>query len=163
MNRRQMVVLPGIALAASRGFSQTSQAAATSSVSGTVSHKALSHYTRLKSLSTIPKSAGKQAKYISFLAAHLSLSTGQQAEAADIFAAASTSVAQLKTTIKTTRKSLGESVKNNDSVGIDKTSLTIGKLVQQRHSISAKANAAFYQTLTADQQAKFSQLTSSAW
>jgi Spy/CpxP family protein refolding chaperone len=159
MNRRQMVILPGVALAASRGFSQTQQAPTTSSTSGNISHKALSHYTRLKSLSTIPKSAGKQAKYISFLATHLSLSTGQQAEAADIFATASASVAELKTTMKTVRKSLGESVKSNDSVAMDKTSQTVGKLVQQRHLIGARANAAFYQTLTADQQTKFSQLT----
>ena len=110
-------------------------------------------------MATIPKSAGKQAKYISFLATHLSLSTGQQAEAADIFATASASVAELKTTMKTVRKSLGESVKSNDSVAMDKTSQTVGKLVQQRHLIGARANAAFYQTLTADQQTKFSQLT----
>ena len=161
MNRRQMVILPGIALAASRGFSQSAQTTATSSSSAVVSHKALSHYTRQKSLSTVPKSVSKQAKYISFLTAHLTLSAGQAAEIATIFQTASASIAELKTTMKTARQSLGAAVKNNDADAIDKTTVTIGKLVQQRHLIGAKANAAFYQTLTGDQQAKFSQLTTS--
>jgi Spy/CpxP family protein refolding chaperone len=159
MNRRQMVILPGIALAATRGFSQTSQAAAQSSSAATLSHKAIAHYSRLKSFSSVPKSAGKQAKYIAFLTTHLSLMSNQQAQLASIFAAASASDAEVKTNIKATRRSPGESVRNNDGAGINKTSAAIGTLVAQRHTIGANANAAFFQLLTADQQAKLNQLT----
>jgi Spy/CpxP family protein refolding chaperone len=159
MNRRQMVVLPGIALAASRGFAQTQQAAV-SPASGTLSHKALAHYSRLKSFSKVPKSASKQAKYISFLTTHLSLLANQQSQLTSIFADASASHAELKTSIKSTRRTLGQSVKNNDAAAINKTSAAIGTLVAQRHATGAHAYAAFFQLLTADQQAKLAELTS---
>jgi Spy/CpxP family protein refolding chaperone len=158
VNRRQMVILPGIALAASRGFAQTQDAAPASSSFGTISHKVTAHYSRIKSFSTIPKTAAKQAKYIGSLGKVLSLSPAQQDETASIFAAASSSDATLKKSIKTTRQSLGEAVKNNDSAAISEASVAIGTLLGQRHLIGAKANAAFFQVLTADQQARFNQL-----
>lgn len=160
MNRRQMVVIPGIALAASRGFSQTSQAAPATSGSGSLSRKAMARYSRSKTAYTVPRSAAKQTKYISFLTTLLTLSPGQQAEAATIFSAASSSDAALKKTIKTHRKNLGKSVSNNDIQAINTTSAAIGKVAAQRHSIGAKANAAFLQILTADQQAQFIQFKS---
>jgi Spy/CpxP family protein refolding chaperone len=162
MNRRQMVILPGVAaLAATRGFGQTQQPATATAVrSGATSHKALAHYSRLKSFSSIPKTEAKQAKYISFLSTHLSLMANQQAQVASIFAAASASDAELKQSMKTTRRNLGESVMNNDSAGISRLSAAIGTLVAQRHVNGANANAAFFQLLTADQQAKLGQLRS---
>jgi Spy/CpxP family protein refolding chaperone len=154
-----MVVLPGIAFAASQGFSQTTDAVAASSSKATISHKALAHYSSAKSFFTIPKSAAKQAKYTNFLTNYLSLLPSQKLQTASIFASASASKAELKTSIKAARKTLGESVRKNDVAGISKTSAAIGTLVAQRHSIGANANAAFLQLLTADQQAKLSQLT----
>jgi hypothetical protein len=158
MNRRQMIVLPGIALAAGRGFSQTPDAVPVRST--TISHKALTHYSSFKSLFKIPNSAAKQAKYINFLSTYLLLLPNQQSEAASIFAAASASKVELKTSIKAARQSLGQSVKNNDVAGISKPSAVIGTLVAQRHAIGANANATFFKLLTGDQQAKLSQLTS---
>ena len=155
MNRRQMVILPGVALAASRGFAQTSETAA-----ATVSHKALARYSRLKSFSKVPKSEAKQAKYIRSLTTLLSLTPNQQTEAASIFAKASAAVAELKTTRKTARRTLGESVSNNDNGRIRQTSIAIGTLTAQHHSIGAGANAAFFQLLTPDQQAKLTQFRS---
>jgi hypothetical protein len=152
MNRRQLVILPGIALAATRGFAQTQQSAATPSSSGSLSHKTLARYGRLKSAYKVPHSARKQTKYVDFLASLLSLSPGQQAEAASIFAAASSSEAELKTTARVHRKSLVTSVGANDLAGIDRASLELGKLAAQRHSIGAKANASLFGVLTADQQ-----------
>lgn len=160
MNRRQMVILPGVALAASRGFSQTQQPAATSSGSGSLSRKAIARYSRSKTAYTVPRSAAKQAKYISFLTTLLTLSPGQQTEAAGIFSAAATSDAELKKTIKAHRQSLGAAVSGNDSASIARTSAAIGRVAASRHSIGAKANAAFLQILTADQQAKYSQFKS---
>jgi hypothetical protein len=160
MNRRQMVVLPAVALAASRGFAETQGAVVSTTGSVTNSHKAIAHYSRPKSYYTIPKNARKQAKYISFLTTVLSLAPNQQADAASIFASASTSDAALKKQIKVIRQSLGESVRANDSAGMSKTAVAIGNLVSQRHVIGANANAAVFQLLTADQQAKLNQIRS---
>jgi hypothetical protein len=160
MNRRQMVILPGVALAAAHGFAQAQQPAATSSSSGTLSHKAMARYGRPKYAYKVPQSAAKQAKYISFLTAFLSLSPGQQAEAVSIFAAASTSAVELKPTAKANKRSLGTSAGANDSVGIGQAALAIGKVAAQRHTIGAKANAALYQILTADQQEKLTKFRS---
>jgi Spy/CpxP family protein refolding chaperone len=160
MNRRQMVVLPGVALAASRGFAQTEQSAASPSSSGTVSHKAVAHYSSPKSSYKIPKSGAKQAKYIGFLTTLLSLAPNQQAQAAAIFANASASDAEAKKNIKAARKHLSETVTNNDSARMQQMSASIGTLAAQRHLIGASANAAFFQLLTADQQAKLNQFRS---
>jgi hypothetical protein len=160
MNRRQMVILPGVALAATSGFAQTQEASASAAGSGTVSHKAISHYSRPKSLYTFPKSGAKQAKYITFLTALLALAPNQQAEAASIFANTSASDAEVKKSMKTARQHLGESVRNNDGAGMRQTSAAIGTLAAQRHAVGAGASAAFLQILTADQQAKLNQFRS---
>jgi hypothetical protein len=161
MNRRQMVILPGVAaLAASRGFAQTEEKAVNRSSSGTLSHKAVSHYSRPKGFYTIPKNDAKQAKYLSFLTTMLSLTSSQRSQAASIFSSASASDAILKKSLKTARQSLGESVRNIDAAAINKTSTAIGTLAGQRHTIGASANAAFFQLLTADQQAKLNQFRS---
>jgi hypothetical protein len=156
MNRRAMVILPRVALGVSRAFSQT-QAAGSSAGSGTVSHKAIARYSSLKSFYTIPKSEAKQAKYVGFLATLLSLTPGQAAEAARIFATAGTSHAEVKISLKTARQTLGQAVKNNDGGGISRASAMIGRLASEQHSLGANAQAAFYQLLTGDQQAKFNQ------
>ena len=152
MNRRQMVILPGVALAASRGFAQTQQPAAVPATSTTLSHKAMARYSSPKYAYKVPGSARKQAKYISFLTTLLSLSPGQQAETVSIFAAASTQAGELKPTAKANKRSLGTSAGANNSVGIGQAALAIGKVAAQRHTIGAKANAAFFQILTSDQQ-----------
>ena len=160
MNRRQMVILPGVALAATRGFAQTQQPAATPSGSGPLTRKAMARYGHLKYSYKVPHTASKQAKYISFLSAFLSLSPGQQAETADIFAAASTAAGQLKATAKTHKRSLGTAAAANDIGGISQSSLAIGKVASQRHTADARANAAFFQILTADQQEKLTKFRS---
>ena len=116
-----------------------SNPAAVPAGSASLSHKTLARYGRLKSAYKVPHSARKQTKYVNFLATLLSLSPGQQAEAASLFASASTAEAELKTTAKTHRKSLGTSVGANDIAGIERASLELGKLAAQRHSIGAKA------------------------
>jgi len=152
MNRRQMVILPGIALAATRGFAQTQQPAATPASSGVLTRKAMARYSRPKYAYMVPRAAAKQAKYVSFLSALLSLSPGQQAETASIFAAATTAATDLKPTTQANKRSLGASAGANDSAGIGQAALAIGKVAAQRHTIDAKATAAFFQILNADQQ-----------
>jgi hypothetical protein len=147
-----MVILPGVALAATRGFAQTQQPAAIPSTSGSLSHKAMARYGRPKYAYKVPHSARKKAKYISFLTTFLSLSPGQRAETASVFAAASTAAGELKATAKAQKRTLGASTGANNTIGISQAALEIGKVATQRHTIDAKANAAFFQTLTADQQ-----------
>lgn len=160
MNRRAMVILPGVALGASRAFSQTQKAVNPSSGSGTLSHKAIMHYGRLKSFYSIPKSEAKQAKYIGFLTTLLTLTPSQQEEATKIFSSAIASHAEVKLTLKTARTNLGEAVKNNDAAGINKASIAIGTLAAQRHALGANAQAAFLQILTPAQQLKLNQFRS---
>jgi Spy/CpxP family protein refolding chaperone len=150
-----MVILPGIALAASHGIAQAQQAAASSS--GGLTPKPIVRYSRLKGFYTFPKSTAKQAKYVSFLTTLLSLTPDQQTKAANIFAAAGTAHAAVKANIRTAREDLGKSVTSNSSTGIVQASTLIGKYATERHIIGATANAAFYQTLTSAQQATLSQ------
>jgi len=152
MNRRQMVILPGVALAATRGFAQAQQPAAVSATSTGLSHKAMARYSRPKYAYKVPHGARKQAKYISFLTTLLSLSPGQQAETVGIFASASTAAGELKATAKTQKRTLGASTGANNALGMSRAALAIGKMAEQRHAIDAKASAAFFQILTADQQ-----------
>jgi Spy/CpxP family protein refolding chaperone len=155
MNRRSMVILPGIAMAAaSRGFAQAQE---TASGSGKLSHKAIGNITRLKSFSKIPKSAAKQAKYVNFLTVLLSLTENQRTQAAKIYASASASHAAVKQNMKAARQSLSEAVKSNNGVAIGKEAVAIGTLSAQYHAIGANAHATFFQTLTEAQQAKFNQ------
>ena len=160
MNRRSMVILPGIALGATRAFAQTQTAASPSSSSGALSHKAIARYSRLKSFYTIPKSEAKQAKYIIFMTTLLSLTAAQQSETAKIFASASSSHAEVKKSVKGARQTLGEAVKNNDHDGINRVSNALGTLAAQHHSLGASAQAAFFQILTPDQQTKLNQFRS---
>ncbi len=155
-----MVILPGVAaLAASRGFAQTTASSSSTGSSG-LSRKVIAHYSRQKSFSAIPKTAGKQAKYITFLTSLLSLSPAQQTRLSGIFAAASSSSAALKGDMKAARVDLGKSVTNNDDAGIQRGAGAVGRLAAQRHSIGARANADFFQILTSDQQAKLNQYRS---
>jgi Spy/CpxP family protein refolding chaperone len=159
MKRRELVI-SGVALAASRGFAKAQQTSASAASSSGLSHKVLAHYTRLKSFSAIPKSAGKQAKYISFLTTLLSLTPSQQTQLASIFSAASASLAALKGNMKAARVDLGKFVTSNDASGMSRTSNLIGKFAAERHTIGAGANAAFFQILTAEQQATLNQYRS---
>jgi hypothetical protein len=66
----------------------------------------------------------------------------------------------LKQTIKAHKKSLRDTVKGNDTAAMGRASSAIGLIAAQRHLIGAKANAAFIQILTPDQQSTFSQFKS---
>ncbi len=157
MNRRQMVIFPGIALVAGQALADTQQPA-THTLG--FSHETVGHYSRPKSFYTVPTTQVKQTKYVSFLATLLSLTPAQQSQAANTFAAAGASHAEAKKNMKIAKVSLSRFVKNNDGAGINDASASIGNLAAQRHSIGAGANAAFLQILTADQQTKLHQFRS---
>ena len=97
---------------------------------------------------------------VNLLTTVLSLTSNQQTQATTIFTAAAASNMVVRNNLQTARQSLADAVKNNDTAMIDQLSTTIGNLTGQLTSGDAKANAAFYQMLTPDQQTKLNQLKS---
>ena len=95
---------------------------------------------------------------VSSLATLLTLTASQQQQATTIFTNAATAESSVCTNLKAPHQTLSDAVKSDDLSTIDQTSTTIGNLMAQSVSTSAKARAAFYQILTPDQQAKFSQI-----
>src|ERR1700735_1883324 len=123
MNRRSLMALPGIAaFAASRAFGQTQETAASGDGVLHVSRKTLAKHTGAKAAYKIPKSAGKQARYINSLTALLSLSTAQQLQAATIFTNAAGTRASIHSSLKAARKALSAAVKSSDTGAISQAS-----------------------------------------
>ena len=104
---------------------------------------------------TPPAPADMAARRVQFLTARLGLSTDQQQQATTIFTAAATSAATIRDSMRTARQSLSDAVKANNTASIDQLASTIGGLDAQQTAIDSKADAAFYQILTADQKTKF--------
>jgi len=156
MNRRQMVLLPGTALLATEAFAQSQSATRTpTSLGSLTTHKALksaTKYGRSKYAYKIPKTPAKQAKYLNFLSALLSLSTTQLQQGANIFATASTSMSPLHAQAQAAHDALSVAIQANDGAAITQASAAIGALSAQRRALGAQANASFYQILTAPQQ-----------
>jgi Spy/CpxP family protein refolding chaperone len=95
---------------------------------------------------------------VEHLTSALSLTTAQQQQATTIFTNAANASTALRDSSSAARQSLSAAVKANDATGIDLASNTIGNLTGQLTGINAKADAAFYQILTPDQQTKFNSL-----
>ncbi len=89
------------------------------------------------------------------LATRLTLTDAQKERATTVYTAAHTATAALRESTKQAHEALRTAIKNNDTVTIDRAALQLGNLAAQEMSIRSKADAAFRQTLTADQQAKF--------
>lgn len=162
MNRRQVMMLPGVALLAQQASAQVARVSTTRSrpVSQRVSHKVLLKYDRPKAISKIPKNENKVAKYLSSLNALLGLNSAQQQQAAAIFSSAVAVEAGIRSDMKLTRQSLTTAIRNNDTAGINQLSATLGNLHAQMTAGGATANAAFFQILTADQQSMLTQFKS---
>ena len=156
MGRREMIALPGIAaLTATRAFAQAGLTAGGSR--GHVSKKSIGKLTGAKAAYKVPKSASKQAKYINSLSVLLSLSAAQQQMAQVIFSNAGSVSTSLDVSLKAARQALSQAVRNNDNGGISQAAGTLGQLKGQHAANGAVANAAFFQILTADQQARLAQ------
>jgi Spy/CpxP family protein refolding chaperone len=109
---------------------------------------------------TPPDPATMAQHRVSFLTTALTLTTAQQQQATTIFTNSALADTTVHDNLKTAHQSLSDAVKNNNTAAIDQVSTTIGNLTAQLTSNDAKANAAFYQILTPDQQAKLTQLQS---
>jgi Spy/CpxP family protein refolding chaperone len=95
---------------------------------------------------------------LAHLTQELGLSSAQQQQATTIFTNAMASQKSIHDQMRAAHESLKAAVQKNDSTAIDQASSTIGSLTAQMTSAHAKAQAAFYQILTPDQQSKLNQM-----
>ncbi len=92
------------------------------------------------------------------LTKELGLTAAQQQQATKIFTDAMASQKSFHDQMRAAHEGLKAAVEKNDSSAIDQASTTIGGLTGQMISAHAKAQAAFYQILTPDQQSKVKQM-----
>jgi len=108
-----------------------------------------------------PPDPGKMAqRHLDFLTKQLSLTPQQQQQASTIFSEAASNAKATHDQMRAAHDSLKAAIQKNDSAGIEQAANTIGNLTTQMITSHAKAQAAFYQTLTPDQQAKMNELES---
>jgi Spy/CpxP family protein refolding chaperone len=108
-----------------------------------------------------PPDPGKMAQHhLDFLTKQLSLTPQQQQQASTIFSEAANNAKANHGQMRTAHDSLKAAIQKNDSAGIEQAANTIGNLTTQMITAHAKAQAAFYQTLTPDQQTKMNDLES---
>ncbi len=109
---------------------------------------------------TPPDPATMVQHRVQHLTTLLSLTATQQQQATTIFTNAMSGAASIHSDMKTAHQNLQTAIKNNDQNGITQAATTIGNLTAQMIGAHGKAQAAFNQILTPDQQTKFSQLES---
>lgn len=85
----------------------------------------------------------------------LSLTDAQKTSALSIFTTSITNAQSIQSNLRTNQTSLGAAIKSNDTATIDSVSSASGALQAKLMDINARADAAFYQLLTADQKAIF--------
>ncbi|MDE3166054.1 MAG: hypothetical protein KGN36_09625 [Acidobacteriota bacterium] len=98
------------------------------------------------------------ARQVAFLNQLLTLSTGQQTQATTFFTAAITANQALRTAEATAQTALAADVKANNTADIATQATALGNIEAQRVANTAKADAAFYSLLTADQQTKLNSI-----
>jgi hypothetical protein len=161
MNRRQLMLIPGAALVTEQAFAQTqSMSKAVTGVPIHQSKKQLLKLSRTRSVTKVPKTEIKAAKYVRSIGAYLGLSADQHQQVSTILAAARGTLTTIRTSLKPARQSLSAAVQTNDTGAINQASALIGSLTAQRMSAAAGAHAAFYQMLSSAQQAKLAALRS---
>jgi Spy/CpxP family protein refolding chaperone len=106
---------------------------------------------------TAAEIAKRQVKTLTTL---LNLTSAQQQQATTIYTNAAQAQQSVIESDKEAHDTLHAAIKNNDSATIDQVASVIAQNTAQVTSIKAKADAAFYQILTSDQQAKLSDLES---
>jgi Spy/CpxP family protein refolding chaperone len=101
---------------------------------------------------TTPTPATRAQMRVNRLASELNLTDAQKTSALSIFTTAYTNAETPQTNLQTAQTSLATAVKANNTAQIDQLATQIGTLQAQLTSINAKAEAAFYALLTADQK-----------
>ena len=109
---------------------------------------------------TPPDPAEMAQHHINFLTKQLSLNAQQQQQAAAIFSNIQNDAKNTHEQMQTAHENLKAAIQKDDSAGIEQAANTIGNLAAQMTAAHAKAQAAFYQTLTPEQQTKMNELES---
>ena len=104
---------------------------------------------------TAPDPAKAIEMRVTMLTRWLELAPDQAATATTIFTNSATASQAVRTAMQTNRTALREAVKGNNPGAIDLAANAIGTSTAQLTSTEAKAEAAFYAILTADQKAKY--------
>lgn len=104
---------------------------------------------------TPPDPATMAQHQVARLSQNLNLTTAEQAQATTLFTTAETANQSIMTNLRQNRTALATAIKNNDANAIASLTTQIGTLTGQMMANTAKADAAFYATLTPDQQAKY--------
>ncbi len=89
---------------------------------------------------------------VNVLSSQLSLTDAQKTTALSIYTNSYTASQTIQSNLQTNRQSIAAAVTANNAATIDQLSVTAGTLSGQLTAINAKAEAAFYAILTADQQ-----------
>lgn len=97
---------------------------------------------------------------IEFLTKQLSLTAQQQQQATTIFGEIGNNAKATHDQMRTAHDNLKTAIQKNDAAGIEQAANAIGSLNTQMILAHAKAQAAFYQILTPEQQAKMNDLES---
>jgi Spy/CpxP family protein refolding chaperone len=106
-----------------------------------------------------PPSAEQIAQHqVKTLTTLLSLTSNQQEQANEIYRNAAKAEQSWIEAEKKAREALRVAARNNDASTIDRVSAALGQSTARSTSIRAKADAAFYQILTSEQQSKLSEL-----
>jgi Spy/CpxP family protein refolding chaperone len=100
-----------------------------------------------------PDPATMAQNRVTHLTSQLSLTSSQASQASSIYTNAATAITPLQATMKSYRSTLQAAVKSGAMDTIDQTAASIGATMGQITAIQSKADAAFYATLTASQQA----------
>lgn len=105
-----------------------------------------------------PDPAKMAQRHLDFLTKQLSLTPQQQQQANTIFSDAASNAKANHDQMRAAHDSLKAAIQKNDSAGIEQAANTIGNLTTQMITAHAKAQAAFYQVLTPDQQTKMNEM-----
>jgi Spy/CpxP family protein refolding chaperone len=105
-----------------------------------------------------PSPAQRTQHEVKYLTTLLSLTTAQRQQATAIYTNSATAEEAVHQSLKSAHESLRTAIKNNDATSIDQASNALAQEIAQSTSTKAKADAAFYQILTPDQQTKLSDL-----
>lgn len=102
--------------------------------------------------------AARIQHHVDFLTKKLSLTPAQQAQATTIFTNAASNQQATREQMKTAHQNLQAAVQKNDAAGIDQAAASIGNMTSQMIAARAKTQAAFFQTLTPEQQTKMTEM-----
>src|ERR1700735_133389 len=97
---------------------------------------------------------------VNYLTTVLSLTTAQQAQVTTILNNAMASHSNVSASMKTAHTNLQNAIHSNDAAAMEQAANSLGAMSAQKALARAKIEAAIYQTLTPEQQAKMAQLES---